>query len=107
MTKEQWQSLYNILYRIHSDFLIAYPTYKNGKNKKIRSDAERDVDNAIRLADYHIRGNWDAFKLLTGGENSSDFGRAIIHDEFLLPRYFGGDMGDLLKVIRNKINSLE
>jgi hypothetical protein len=106
MTKEQWQNLYDILSRIHSDFLIAYSTYKVGRNKKVRADAERQIDNAISLADYHIRKHSEAFELLTGGDNSTDFDRAIIYDEFLLARYFGQDMGDFLKKIKVKIESM-
>ena len=106
MNKQEWENLYRILDDIHSDFLLSYPTYKNGKNKKIRDDAERKVDNAIRLADYHIKKNWEAFELLTGGKESSGFTRAIIYDEFILAHYFGNDMSDFLKKIREKINSL-
>ena len=94
MNKEEWQSLHNLLSNIYSDFHFAYLTYKNGKNKKIRSDAERQVENAIRLADYHIRKNWESFELLTGGKDATGYRRAIIYDEFVLPRYFGGDLSD-------------
>jgi hypothetical protein len=107
MNKEQWQNLYDILNRIHSDFLSAYSIYKKGKNKKIRDAAKRDVDNSIRLADYHIKNKWEVFELLTGGEHFSAYGRAIIYDEFLMPRYFGYDMSNFLKVIKDRINSLE
>ncbi len=106
MNKQELENLYRILDDIHSDFLLAYPTYKNGKNKKIRDDAEGKVDSAIRLADYHIKKNWEVFELLTGGKESSDFSRAVIYDEFLLPHYFGNDMSDFLKKIREKINSI-
>ena len=106
MDKEQWQNLHNILNQIYSDFYFAYSTSKDGKNKKVRSDAERQVDNAIRLADYHIRKNWEAFELLTGGKEADGFGRAVIYDEFALPRYFGGDLSDFLNKITEKIKSL-
>lgn len=106
MNKKQWQDLYNILDRIHSDFLFAYPNYKKGKNKKIRSDAERQVDNAISLADYHIRDNWEIYELFTGGPDVNDFGRSIIYEEFCRPHYFGGDLSKLLTLIKEKINSL-
>lgn len=55
MTKKQWQELYRILNDIHSNFVIDYQTYRNGKNKKIRSDTERKIFNAIHLADYHVK----------------------------------------------------
>ena len=107
MTRKQWQDLYNILDRTHSDFLISYPTYKNGKNKKIRSDAERQMDNAISLADNHVRNNWEVYELYTGGPHVSNYGRAVIYEEFRRPSYFGGDMNKLLAQIQEKINSLE
>lgn len=106
MNKQEWETLYTILDDLHSDFLMSYPAYKNGKNKKIRNDAERKVDNAIRLADYHIKKNWEAFELLTGGKESSGFASAVIYDEFILVHYFGNDVADFLKKIREKINSL-
>ena len=106
MNKEQWQDLYNILDRLLSDFLTNYRISREGKNKKIRDAAERDYESAISSADYHIKKNWDSFELLTGGKNANGFDRAIINDEFLLPRYFGNDMRDFLLVIKNHIETL-
>jgi hypothetical protein len=105
MTREQWQNLYDILNRIHSDFLLAYPTFQNGRNKKIRADAELQVGKAISLADDHISRNLEAYELLTGGESNSNSGRIIIYDEFLLARYFGRDMEYFLNKIEVKIGS--
>lgn len=107
MNKKEWQNLYNILDKIHSDFLMAYPTYKNGKNKKIRSDTERQVDSSIRLADMHIKNNWEVYELYTGDPEVYDYGRAVIYDEFRMPHYFGGDLNKLLDMIREKIKTLE
>jgi hypothetical protein len=107
MTKKQWEDLYNILYRTHSDFLLSYPTFKNGKNKKIRSDAESQMDNAISLADYHVKNNWEVYELFTGGAEVTDFGRSVIYEEFRRPTYFGGDVSKLLAQIRDKINNFE
>ena len=107
MEKEQWQRLYEVLDNIYSDFHFAYSDYKDGKNKKIRTEAERKVDNAIRLADYHIRRNGEAFELLTGGENIDGFSRVVIYDEFVLPRYFANDLSEFLDKIKLKIKSLE
>lgn len=107
MEKEKWKSIFNILDEIHSDFLLEYPHYNNGKNKKIRSDAERNIRNSIRLADYHIKNNPEVFHVLTGEDNISDYERAIIYNEFMRPNYFGNEMSDLLIKIQNKINSLE
>ena len=85
---------------------MAYPTYKNGKNKKIRAEAERKVYNAISLADSHVKRNWEVYELFTGGPETSDYGRAIIYEEFTRPNYFGSDLNKLLNLIQEKINSL-
>lgn len=107
MTIDEWKKLYGILDNEHSTFLFEYPTMRNGRNKKIRGDAERKVDNSIQLSCIWIRKYAEAFKLLTGGEESSDFGRAIIWDEFIRPNYFGGDMSEFLEKIKKKIGLLE
>lgn len=106
MNKKQWQDLHGILDNILSEFLMEYPTYKNGKNKKIRSDAERKIYNSISLADYHVKNNIEVYQLFTGGSEVSDYGRAIIYEEFTRPNYFGGDLSKLLMQIKEKINSL-
>lgn len=106
MTKKQWQELYKILNDIHSTFVIDYQTYRNGKNKKIRSDAERKIFNAIHLADYHVKKNPEVYELFTGGADVSDYGRAIIYEEFTRPNYFGHDLNKLLNQIQEKIESL-
>jgi hypothetical protein len=107
MTINEWEKLYEILSNEHSNFLFEYPTMRNGKNKKIRADAERKVDNSIRLSTTWIRKYADAFNLLTGGDETSDFGRAIIWSEFIRPDYFGDDMSDYLEKIKKKIGFLE
>jgi len=107
MTIDEWKKLYNILDAEHSTFLLEYPTMRRGRNKKIRATAERKVDNSIRLAKIWIQKYPEAFNLLTGGDDTSDFGRAIIWDEFIRPNYFGGDMTEFLEKIKKKIKSLE
>ena len=107
MTIDEWKKLYGILDNEHSTFLLEYPTMKNGRNKKIREDAEKKVDNSIRLSCTWIRRYDEAFFLLTGGDEISDFGRATIWDEFIRPNYFGHDMSDFLEKIKKKISLLE
>ena len=106
MDKKQWQDLYRILNDIESDFLMEYPTFKNGKNKKIRADAERKIYNSISLADYHVKKNIEVYNLFTGGDNVTDYGRAIAYEEFTRPNYFGSDISKLLSQIQEKLNSL-
>jgi hypothetical protein len=107
MEKEQWQSLYELFDRTHSDFLLAYPQYRNGKNQKIRDAAARKMDAAIRTADFNIRKNREVYELITGGENVSDYGRTVIYEEFTRYNYFGDDMGKLLMLIKDKIKEFK
>ena len=107
MNKKQWQNIYKILNDARSEFLIAYPTYKNGKNKAIRKEAEYRVNNAISLADSHVKNNWEVYELFTGGPDVTDYGRAIVYEEFTRPHYFDGDITKLLRQIEVKINSIE
>ncbi|THF51790.1 hypothetical protein E6C50_08525 [Flavobacterium supellecticarium] len=83
-----------------------YPIYKNGKNKKIRVEAEKNIDHAIELADYHVVNNWAVYELFTGGPDISDYDRAIFYDDFKRPSFFGSNMSNLLNQIKGKINIL-
>jgi|SRR5690554_510185 len=107
MNKQEWEKLYDILNEQHNRFLFAYGQYKDGKNKKIRADAEREVDNAIELSIRHIRRYKECYELLVGEENVSNFDAAIILDDFQLPRHFKRDMGDLLDKIKENISNLD
>ena len=96
MTRDEWKKLYGILDNEHSTFLFEYPTTRNGTNKKIRGDAKRKVNKSIRVSCTWIQKYGEALILLTGGDKTSDFGRAIIWDEFVRPNYFGDDMSEFL-----------
>lgn len=106
MTKEEWQKLWDTLDKIYSDFIMVYPDYDSGRNKNIRTEAKRKVENLICLADLLISKNYEGYILLTGGENISNYSRAIIYDEFKAPRYFGNSLGDFLQKIKEKIPTL-
>lgn len=106
MTKKEWQDLYNRLDDCHREFLMNYPTYQNGKNKAIRKAAEYKVDSAIDTATRILKQHWDVFGLLAG-ENATPFDRSIVWDEFRLPQWLGNDMGDLLRAMKEKINTLQ
>ncbi|MBR11422.1 MAG: hypothetical protein CMP48_27565 [Rickettsiales bacterium] len=105
MEKQEWQNLYNVLDKILDDFQSAYFDSKNGKNEKIRSAGKKNVDRAIRLADYHITNNYNAYELLTG-KNGSDISRAFLYDEFKQPHYFGRDLASLLDKIKIEMGEL-
>ena len=103
MTKDEWMKARKALSDFYSDFLKSYPVYKDGRNKAVRADAERKVDSAIYHADHYIRNNEELFLLLTGGEKNTNFGRTVIYDEFIQPRYFRNDMSDFLSKIDEEI----
>ncbi|MCH7411153.1 hypothetical protein MM239_17275 [Belliella sp. DSM 111904] len=107
MTLDNWKSLYKILDKQLSVFSLAYPTMRNGKNQKLREEAGKKVNNSIDVSSSWIRKYPEAFKLLTGEGDRSDYGRMIIWDEFIKPNYFEGDMTDFLEKIQKKIESLE
>lgn len=106
MKKEDWQSLYNILDEQHSRFLIHYPIAQGGRNKQIRSAADREVNSAISLVTSYLARNHEVYDLLMVSAGPTDYGRAIVYDEFVQPRYFGGDMTNLLQRMKSKIDSM-
>lgn|SRR5690554_972795 len=106
MNKQEWIESYEILDQQYVRFLSAYGAFKNGKNKQIRDDAEREVDNAIRTSVINIKNKRDVYLLVTS-ERGDDYHRSIIFDEFQLPRYFKDEMHNLLRKIETKIKSFE
>lgn len=105
MEKQQWEKMYNLFTELLSDFLFSYSEYKSGKNKKIRSDAERIIKNLIRKADYHIKNNREIYELCIGGENVDEYGKILIYDEIIKPNYFESDISKLLILIDEKIKN--
>jgi hypothetical protein len=106
MTKEEWQSLYEIFDKQLSRFLSNYSVAQNGRNKQIRASADREVDNAIHLVTSYLLRKQSAYDLLMVNAGPSDYGRSIVFDEFKQPRYFGGDMTTLLQRMKAKIESM-
>ncbi len=101
MNKVEWEDIYSKLERLHLDFLSSYPIYQGGKNKKIRDDARKKVDNAIDLSKRCVQNNSELVSLFV----DSEFGNIYAQDEFWQARYFGGDMLKFLSIIQEKIKS--
>ena len=76
---------------------------KNGKNKKIRADGERDLGYQIDIAKYVIK----EFDLLTLklGENRSDMDKGLWMSEF--KKYFSDDIKEFIRLVKQKIEELE
>lgn len=107
MNKVEWEKSYEYLDKLHSDFLIHYRLYQDGRNRKIRDASKRIVDDTLRTAERYISQRPKIYELLTEEAGNSGYGQAIIYDEFFLPGYFGGDMSVLLRRIKDLIKSNE
>jgi hypothetical protein len=103
MNKNEWEKVYSMIEKFHSDFREAYPDYKNGRNKKIRDAAKGNVYSAIDLARLRVEGNPEILGLLL----ESRFGQQYAYGEFWEARYFGDDMREFLLIMRQKIDSIE
>jgi len=87
------------------EYKSRWPLYdrKNGKNQKIRADAERDLGYQIDIAKYVIK----EFDLLTlkFGETRSDMDKGMWMSEF--SRYFADDIKEFIRLVKLKIEELE
>lgn len=106
MDKNELEKIYKILYDCDYNFRIAHRDYKNGKNAKIRKDAERKMDNEIELAKTWIYRNPDVYNLASGGDNSSATDRAMYIEETFWVLYFARDMDGILKKLKALIDSI-
>lgn len=104
MTKDQWKSLYKLLEQIYQDFEKAYHESENGRTKKIRERAHKNAKHEINMANMHIKDHQEAFDLLLGGKELSDYQKSINYNEFLRPKYFTTDMSIFLNKIKDIIN---
>lgn len=91
------------LIKIQDDSHILIHDKKNGKNKKIRGDAERDLEHQIYLAKFIIKEN--NLLDLKLGENRSAEDKAMWMAEF--SKYFSDDMKEFIRLIREKIEKLK
>jgi len=105
MNHEQWSKTYGELSDYYKRFATHYPNYIKGKNKKIRSDAEREMRAAMHGATFTVKNNSEIRELLTS--DPTLFGRVIAFDEFKDPRYFQQDMPNFLNKIEDKIKNIE
>ncbi len=102
MNKNEWEKVYEMLEKFHSDFNSAYPEYKNGRNNQVRKAAESKVNSSIALARSHVERSPEILGLIS----SSKFGHTFAYDEFWQARYFGRDMSEFLSLMKQHIASL-
>lgn len=102
MNKTEWERVFDILEKCHSGFNGAYSDYKSGRNKQIRKAAESKVNSSIALARLHVERSPEILGLMS----TSRFGHVFAYDEFWQARYFGRDMSEFLRRMKEHIASL-
>jgi len=105
MTTDKWKEIYSIFEKAYFDFQMEYPTTKNGKNKKIREEAERRVDSSIQLVSTWMEIHPELMELFAGKDARIN-DKASAYDDFLKPRYFQNDMPKFLNRMKEHIDSL-
>jgi hypothetical protein len=66
------------------------------------------MDYKIHTVKYLLRDKYpEVYILASGGDNRSDFDRAVIMDEFFQHRYIVGDLDTLLFNMKEKIKSFD
>ena len=106
MTKEELKKTLIRLNELYSDFRSENSVYEKGKNKKIRDTAYNNLKNTIQVTKSYVWKIEELMELLCEGD-TSDFGRAIIMDEFSSPTYYDKDMARLIRDVQDKINQME
>jgi len=94
MNKKELEEIIKRLKEYENSFDLAYPDYKNGRNKTIRDKAERDVSSVISQAKRYIYEN-DVFGI--AGETEKSNGQIFREDEFFQWHYFSRDVAGLIK----------
>jgi hypothetical protein len=107
MTKAQWEEAYLEFDKAYSELWEHERNYKHGSNKKIREKADRQMGYVKHTIRHLFTKYPDVYVLATGGENSSDYSRTIVMDEFFQNRYIVDDMRNLLSSMKEKIKSLD
>ncbi|MGE8553994.1 MAG: hypothetical protein ACN6OB_08660 [Chryseobacterium jejuense] len=107
MKKTELENIHKILSDCLYEFRIGYSDYKNGSNAKIRKEGERKMDSSISLAERWILNNREIYEIASGGNNRSEFDRAIYIEETFRINYFSRDMEEILKELKKIIDSIE
>lgn len=107
MNKSEWEEAYSEFDKAHSELFMYQREYKHGSNKKKREQADRQMGYVKHRIEYLFNKYPEVYKIATGGEKSTDFGKAIIMDEFFQNRYIVDDLGKILVSMKEKIKSIE
>ena len=63
MTKQEWEKLHDNLDKLDREFSLKHSDAENGKNIKIRKNAQKDIDGIKETVIGYIRNNPDAYDL--------------------------------------------
>jgi hypothetical protein len=100
MTKSEWEKAYTELDKAYRDLALNEREYKYGSNQKIRDKTKREMGYAKHNVEYLITKKYpELFDLITGGTYSEI--------EFFEVRHIVGDLGNLLKTMKEKIKSFD
>lgn len=91
MTRAEKENYSNQLSRLYDDYFLSKSTYKNGKNKKMRDDSERQMNNSLSLVRNIIESNDELYQLIE------------FPDESFTYQWFEGDLKNLL----NRLNHVK
>lgn len=103
MNKKTLQTHYDFLRRTYEDFTLREGEYKRGRNAKIRNSALRTLEVCLMRFESYVTQHPELYDFLTG-ERGTDYGRAIIWDEFKSIRYFSRDMAEALRKIERLLS---
>ncbi|WP_265130264.1 hypothetical protein [Chryseobacterium oranimense] len=100
---EKLETALKKLLQIEDDSRWPIHDKKNGKNKKERENAQRDLDHQIFLAEHTIK-QYNLLELKLG-ENRSAHDKTLWMDEF--PKYFADEIKEFIKLTKEKIEELK
>lgn len=106
MTKEELKKHFDHLNSLHSKFVEHELDYHNGKNKKIREQAQKNCENQIRWLEMYVQGKNELYDMLTK-PGTTDYQKAIIWQEFTSLTFFNKDLKAALAKIEKLIETME
>jgi len=92
MNQEELESINKDLSGVYDELYFAMSQYKNGKNKKIKEDAQRTIDMLISRTRNILMQNPEVWDLVE------------FKDEFFSFQWFEGDLKKLLMRLNELIN---
>jgi len=106
MNKDELEAVYKELNRLRGEYQVSYSRYQSGRNKKVRSDAQRECENIIHSTMYNLKKQQEIFDIAAGGSNDPMM-RAEYINELQKLNWFARDMADILEKIKEKIITTE